>query len=121
MNGGAALVVLHDLAMAARFERVLVLDAGTLVGDGAPLEVLTPQRLRDTWGVEGRLVRGEARRAWCWRCSGAGEERRGENLPGRWTRHAVPNRPSAGGTATNPMGDTVGWTPPSIGPRRLFR
>ena len=60
MSGGAALVVLHDLAMAARFERVLVLDDGRLVGDGSPLDLLTSERLRETWGVAGRLVRGEA-------------------------------------------------------------
>jgi iron complex transport system ATP-binding protein len=56
MSGGAALVVLHDLAMAARFERVLVLDDGRLVGDGSPLDLLTSERLRETWGVAGRLV-----------------------------------------------------------------
>jgi iron complex transport system ATP-binding protein len=57
VDGGAALVVLHDLAMAARFARVLVLDSGRLVGDGPPLDVLTPQRLRDTWHVDARLER----------------------------------------------------------------
>jgi iron complex transport system ATP-binding protein len=55
VGGGATLVVLHDLAMAARFARVLILDKGRLVGDGAPLTVLTPWRLRETWGVNGRL------------------------------------------------------------------
>jgi len=57
--GGAALVVLHDLAMAARFARVLVLDHGRLVEDGAPLDALGPARLRETWSVDGRLERWE--------------------------------------------------------------
>jgi iron complex transport system ATP-binding protein len=55
-GGGAAVVVLHDLAMAARLQRVAVLDGGLLVALGAPLEVLTPERLRRTWGIDAELV-----------------------------------------------------------------
>ena len=53
--GGGAVVVLHDLALAARLDRLAVLDHGRLVAFGPPAEVLTPDRLRDTWGVRGRL------------------------------------------------------------------
>lgn len=54
-TGGAVLWVLHDLALAARLQRVAVLDAGHLVADGAPAEVLTSERLARTWGVLGAL------------------------------------------------------------------
>jgi len=58
-EGGAAVFVLHDLALAARLDRVLVLDHGRLVADGPPFDVLTPIRLSSTWGVVGELVCGE--------------------------------------------------------------
>lgn len=54
-SGGAAIVVLHDLALAARLDTLAVIEAGRLVALGPPDEVLTPQRLRATWGVRGRL------------------------------------------------------------------
>lgn len=54
--GGAALVVLHDLAFAARLGSVAVFDAGALVACGAPSAVLTADRLATTWGVDGSLA-----------------------------------------------------------------
>lgn len=55
-RGGSALVVLHDLGLAARLDRMAILDGGRIVACGAPREVLTPERLRLTWGVEGELA-----------------------------------------------------------------
>jgi iron complex transport system ATP-binding protein len=44
--GGSAVVVLHDLNLAAAFaDRVVLLDAGHVQADGAPHEVLTPALL----------------------------------------------------------------------------
>jgi iron complex transport system ATP-binding protein len=44
--GGSAVVVLHDLNLAAAFaDRVVLLDAGRVQADGAPHEVLTPELL----------------------------------------------------------------------------
>lgn len=54
-QGGAALVVLHDLALAARLDEVAVIEAGRLVAQGDPATVLTTQRLEQTWGVRGRV------------------------------------------------------------------
>ncbi|MGP4109489.1 ABC transporter ATP-binding protein [Streptomyces sp. 4N509B] len=49
-------VALHDLSLAARYcDRLLLLHDGTLVADGPPEAVLTPERLRDVFGVAGRL------------------------------------------------------------------
>lgn len=51
-QGGAAVVVMHDLTMAARFcQRIVVMQHGTVVADGAPLEVLTDELLGRVYGV----------------------------------------------------------------------
>jgi iron complex transport system ATP-binding protein len=50
------LAVLHDVNLARHFvPRLLLLDHGRLVADGTPAEVLTGQRIRDVYGVDGRL------------------------------------------------------------------
>ncbi len=54
---GATLVVsLHDLRAAYRFDRVLVLDRGRLVGNGKPHEVLTADLIRQVFRVEATFV-----------------------------------------------------------------
>ena len=51
-GGGLVLAVLHDLPLAARFcDRVLVMDAGRLVADGPPQEVLTPALMAQVYRV----------------------------------------------------------------------
>ena len=51
-EGHSVLVSLHDLGLAARYcTRLVVLDKGRIVADGAPQTVLTPQLLRDTFGI----------------------------------------------------------------------
>ena len=50
------IVSLHDLALAsAHADRVLVLDGGRQMQLGAPLEVLTPETIRDTFSVEAAI------------------------------------------------------------------
>ncbi|MDR7155974.1 iron complex transport system ATP-binding protein [Sphingobium xenophagum] len=54
--GGLVIAVLHDLSMAARYcDRLLLLDRGTLVADGAPDAVLTQDRLRAVYGITSRI------------------------------------------------------------------
>jgi iron complex transport system ATP-binding protein len=60
--GRTLIVVLHDLELAARFcPRILVMQEGALVADGAPEAALSAQTLGDVFGVrrgaEGRLER----------------------------------------------------------------
>ena len=51
--GTLVVAVLHDLGLAARFcDRVLLMDGGRLVADGAPGEVLSPVRIAQVYGVD---------------------------------------------------------------------
>jgi len=57
-DGTTILAVLHDLGMAAHFfPRLVLLDRGRVVADGTADEVLTPDRIRDVFGVDPALVR----------------------------------------------------------------
>jgi iron complex transport system ATP-binding protein len=57
-SGTTVLAVLHDLGLAAHFfPRLIVLDAGRIVGDGPPEVVLAPERIREVFGVDPTLVR----------------------------------------------------------------
>jgi iron complex transport system ATP-binding protein len=52
-NAGAV-VILHDLSLAARFcDRLVILHEGKKLAEGTPWEVLTPGNLRTAFGVEG--------------------------------------------------------------------
>jgi iron complex transport system ATP-binding protein len=56
-NGGAVVAVLHDLGLAARHaDRIVVLDQGRIVADGAPRDVLTKPLLANTFGVNAQIV-----------------------------------------------------------------
>lgn len=58
-RGAGVLVTLHDLSLAERWcDRLLLLDEGRVVAEGAPADVLTRERLRDIFHVQ----RGE--RGW---------------------------------------------------------
>jgi len=57
-DGTTIVAVLHDLGLAAHFfPRVVLVDKGRIVADGAPLDVLTPARIRDVFGVDPAIVR----------------------------------------------------------------
>ncbi|CAI8746556.1 Hemin import ATP-binding protein HmuV [Pseudomonas sp. IT-P12] len=50
------LIALHDLNQALSCDRLAVLDRSRLVALGKPLEVLTPQCLQDTFGVQAHYL-----------------------------------------------------------------
>ena len=57
-DGTTILAVLHDLGLAAHFfPRLILLDRGRIVADGPPSVVLTPDRIRDVFGVDPGFVR----------------------------------------------------------------
>ncbi len=55
-GGGTVLVSLHDIRAAYRFDRVLVLDRGRLVGNGKPHAILTADMIRSVFRVEATFV-----------------------------------------------------------------
>jgi len=57
-TGAVVIAVLHDLQAAARVsDRIVVLDKGRVVADGAPLDALTPDLLAGVWKVAARIER----------------------------------------------------------------
>lgn len=55
-RGALVVVVLHDLSMAARYcDRLLLMDEGRLIADGAPAQILTQERLRAVYGISGHI------------------------------------------------------------------
>jgi iron complex transport system ATP-binding protein len=65
-DGTTVIAVLHDLSLAAHFfPRLVLLDGGQVIADGSATEVLTPDRIRDVFGVDPSFVRlPEPVRAW---------------------------------------------------------
>ena len=48
--------VLHDLTLAAQYcDRLILMNAGRIVADGPPAQVLTPDNLAEVYRIEGRL------------------------------------------------------------------
>lgn len=58
-SGGGALVVMHDLALAARFAtRIVWMHQGRIVADGSPAETVTAEHLSAIYGVRARIEEG---------------------------------------------------------------
>lgn len=55
-RGALVVAVTHDLGLAARLaDAVIVMDRGHIVATGAPRAVLTPERLRDIYGIHAEI------------------------------------------------------------------
>lgn len=62
--GVLVVAVLHDLALAARHcDRVIVLDRGAIVADGAPYEALAPELLAATFCIRAAVAEVDGTRA----------------------------------------------------------
>ncbi len=60
-GGTAGVIVLHDLALAARYcDEIVLLARGRTVAAGTPESVLTVERLREVWGVRASIERSAA-------------------------------------------------------------
>lgn len=56
-SGRSALVVSHDLALAARYcDRIALLAGGRVHSEGRPSAVLTPDTIRATYGIEAEVL-----------------------------------------------------------------
>jgi iron complex transport system ATP-binding protein len=52
-RGGAVMVILHDLNLAARYcDRLLLLSQGLAYVSGTPHQVLTPEALMSVFGLD---------------------------------------------------------------------
>ncbi|WP_307852548.1 ABC transporter ATP-binding protein [Glaciihabitans sp. dw_435] len=56
-TNATVVMVLHDLSLAARYsDRIVVLHEGSIVADGAPAEVLTPEILHRAFSLRARVI-----------------------------------------------------------------
>jgi iron complex transport system ATP-binding protein len=56
-QGGGVLAVVHDLTLAARFaDRVLIMESGRIIAQGAPAETLDPARIAEVFGVDAQML-----------------------------------------------------------------
>ena len=59
-NGGGALVVLHDIALAARYaSRLIWMKDGKIYSDGTPANTLTKEHLEMIYGVRAQVKAGK--------------------------------------------------------------
>lgn len=55
-EGKSLLTVVHDLSLAARYaDRLIWMKGGRIVADGPPRDTITPDRLREVFGLEARI------------------------------------------------------------------
>lgn len=58
----SAIMAIHDLNLGSRYsDRIIMLNGGSIVAAGSPSSVLTPQNIRQVYGVEA-VVRNESER-----------------------------------------------------------
>ncbi|MEO0618390.1 MAG: ABC transporter ATP-binding protein [Pseudomonadota bacterium] len=59
-EGLLVVVTLHELHFASRWcDRILLLEDGHIVGDGAPADVLSPERVRAVYGCNVRIIKDD--------------------------------------------------------------
>ena len=55
-QGGGALIVLHDVALAAKFaDRLIWMQDGQIIADGRVTDTLTEQRLADVYAIKAKI------------------------------------------------------------------
>lgn len=56
-DGGSAMVVMHDLNLAAKFcDRLILLNQGSLMSNGKPYDVLQSEALKQAYGIDTKVI-----------------------------------------------------------------
>ena len=59
-KGITAIMAIHDLNLASRYaDRVIMMHEGRIFAVGPPEEVLTPENIREVYGVEAEVLCGK--------------------------------------------------------------
>lgn len=59
-DGGGALVVLHEVSMAARIaDRLVWMKDGRILADGSPTDTLTPEMIAEVYGIDAQVSKDE--------------------------------------------------------------
>ncbi len=106
-RGLTVVMVLHDLAHAARFaERIVALRDGRVLADGPPKEVVTPGLLADVLRVSGRVGRDPEGAGRCvTRITLSPLHPLRTRTDHRWARRACPTCPAGVEHLNGPMPD----------------
>lgn len=58
LKGAAVVIVMHDLNLAAQYaDRIMILNQGSIVADGSPWEVLTPQIISQVYDYQTMVIK----------------------------------------------------------------
>jgi iron complex transport system ATP-binding protein len=62
-SGTGVIVVLHDVNMAARYcDDIIALHSGRMIARGTPADIVTPETLREIYGIDMEVLRQESGR-----------------------------------------------------------
>jgi ABC-type cobalamin/Fe3+-siderophores transport system ATPase subunit len=53
----SVVMALHDINIALQFEKVILIQPGSILGIGSPEEILTEERIRHAFGVDVKIIR----------------------------------------------------------------
>ncbi|MBA4372648.1 MAG: ABC transporter [Thermodesulfovibrio sp.] len=53
----SVVIALHDINIALQFEKVVLIQPGSILGVGTPEEILTEERIRHAFGVDVKIIR----------------------------------------------------------------
>ena len=121
-SGTTVVMVLHDLAMAARYaDHLIAMRDGKVVAEGAPSEVVTPDVIEDVFGVSAHVITDPETGTPVVIPAGGSGERRRKAHPGRRGsgRACRPRRRSCGPTPAQFPATVVGVDDLGAGMRRV--
>ena len=60
----SVVMALHDINIALQFEKVILIQPGSILGVGSPEEILTEERIRHAFGVDVKIIRQSGGKAY---------------------------------------------------------